>query len=81
MTAIRTGAATFTASASCCSKCWRASCPMWAILSAEIFAGHRSAAVPRLPARAGRYQPIIDRLLAKGSERSICHGGFSFSMI
>jgi serine/threonine protein kinase len=32
---------------------------------AEIFAGHRSAPVPRLPQRALRYQPIIDRLLAK----------------
>jgi tRNA A-37 threonylcarbamoyl transferase component Bud32 len=32
---------------------------------AEIFAGHRSAAVPRLPQRVLRYQPIIDRLLAK----------------
>jgi tRNA A-37 threonylcarbamoyl transferase component Bud32 len=32
---------------------------------AEIFAGHRSASVPRLPQRVLRYQPIIDRLLAK----------------
>lgn len=32
---------------------------------AEIFSGHRSAAVPRLPQRVLRYQPIIDRLLAK----------------
>jgi tRNA A-37 threonylcarbamoyl transferase component Bud32 len=31
----------------------------------EIFAGHRSVAVPRLPQRVLRYQPIIDRLLAK----------------
>lgn len=31
----------------------------------EIFAAHRSAAVPRLPQRVLRYQPIIDRLLAK----------------
>ena len=31
----------------------------------EIFAGHRSGAVPRLPARVARYQPLIDRLLAK----------------
>jgi serine/threonine-protein kinase PpkA len=31
----------------------------------EIFAGHRSTPVPRLPQRALRYQPIIDRLLAK----------------
>ena len=31
----------------------------------EIFAGHRSAPVPRLPQRVLRYQPIIDRLLAK----------------
>ena len=32
---------------------------------AEIFAAHRSAPVPRLPQRVLRYQPIIDRLLAK----------------
>jgi serine/threonine-protein kinase PpkA len=32
---------------------------------AEIFAGHRSTPVPRLPQRAARYQAIIDRLLAK----------------
>jgi tRNA A-37 threonylcarbamoyl transferase component Bud32 len=32
---------------------------------AEIFAGHRSVPVPRLPQRVLRYQPIIDRLLAK----------------
>jgi serine/threonine-protein kinase PpkA len=32
---------------------------------AEIFAGHRSAPVPHLPQRVLRYQPIIDRLLAK----------------
>jgi serine/threonine-protein kinase PpkA len=32
---------------------------------AEIFAGHRSIPVPRLPQRVLRYQPIIDRLLAK----------------
>jgi hypothetical protein len=31
----------------------------------EIFAGHRTAAVPRLPQRVLRYHPIIDRLLAK----------------
>ena len=31
----------------------------------EIFEGHRSARVPRLPQRVLRYQPIIDRLLAK----------------
>jgi tRNA A-37 threonylcarbamoyl transferase component Bud32 len=31
----------------------------------EIFAGHRSGVVPRLPARVARYQPLIDRLLAK----------------
>jgi predicted Ser/Thr protein kinase len=31
----------------------------------EIFAGHRNASVPRLPARLARYQPLIDRLLAK----------------
>jgi tRNA A-37 threonylcarbamoyl transferase component Bud32 len=32
---------------------------------AEIFAGHRSTPAPRLPQRVLRYQPIIDRLLAK----------------
>jgi serine/threonine-protein kinase PpkA len=32
---------------------------------AELFAAHRSARVPRLPQRVLRYQPIIDRLLAK----------------
>jgi tRNA A-37 threonylcarbamoyl transferase component Bud32 len=32
---------------------------------AEIFAGHRSTPVPRLPQRAARYQAVIDRLLAK----------------
>ena len=32
---------------------------------ADIFAAHRSAALPRLPQRVLRYQPIIDRLLAK----------------
>ncbi len=31
----------------------------------EIFAGHRSTPVPRLPQRAARYQAVIDRLLAK----------------
>jgi len=31
----------------------------------EILAEHRSAAIPRLPERLGRYQPIVDRLLAK----------------
>jgi tRNA A-37 threonylcarbamoyl transferase component Bud32 len=31
----------------------------------EIFAGHRSTAAPRLPQRVLRYQPILDRLLAK----------------
>ncbi len=31
----------------------------------EIFAGHSSVPVPRLPPRMLRYQPIIDRLLAK----------------
>ena len=31
----------------------------------EIFAGHSSVPVPRLPQRVLRYQPIIDRLLAK----------------
>ena len=32
---------------------------------ADIFAGHRAGTVPRLPQRVLRYQPIIDRLLAK----------------
>ncbi len=32
---------------------------------AEIIAGHRSAPLPRLPQRVLRYQPIIERLLAK----------------
>jgi tRNA A-37 threonylcarbamoyl transferase component Bud32 len=31
----------------------------------ELFAAHRSTPVPRLPQRVLRYQPIIDRLLAK----------------
>ena len=31
----------------------------------EIFAGHRSSPVPRLPTPVQRYQPIVDRLLAK----------------
>ncbi len=31
----------------------------------DIFAGHRSAPVPRLPRHVLRYQPIIDRLMAK----------------
>jgi tRNA A-37 threonylcarbamoyl transferase component Bud32 len=31
----------------------------------EIFAGHRSSPVPRLPQRVARYQAIIDRLMAK----------------
>jgi serine/threonine-protein kinase PpkA len=31
----------------------------------EILAAHRSAPAPRLPQRVLRYQPIIDRLLAK----------------
>ncbi|MEA3151012.1 MAG: eukaryotic-like serine/threonine-protein kinase [Gammaproteobacteria bacterium] len=31
----------------------------------EIFMAHRAAPVPRLPQRVLRYQPIIDRLLAK----------------
>jgi len=31
----------------------------------EIFTAHRAAPVPRLPQRVLRYQPIIDRLLAK----------------
>jgi eukaryotic-like serine/threonine-protein kinase len=32
---------------------------------AELFAAHRAARLPRLPQRVLRYQPIIDRLLAK----------------
>ncbi len=32
---------------------------------AEILAAHRSAEVPRLPQRVMRYQPILDRLMAK----------------
>lgn len=32
---------------------------------ADIFAAHRSAAVPRLPPRVLRYQPIVNRLMAK----------------
>ena len=32
---------------------------------AVIFAGHRSAPVPRLPQRVAHYQTVIDRLLAK----------------
>jgi tRNA A-37 threonylcarbamoyl transferase component Bud32 len=32
---------------------------------ADIFAAHRLAAVPRLPDHLARYQPIVDRLLAK----------------
>jgi len=32
---------------------------------AEIFDGHRSAPVPRLPQRVARYQGIVDRLLSK----------------
>jgi hypothetical protein len=31
----------------------------------EIFAAHRSANVPRLPAHVDRYQPVVERLLAK----------------
>jgi serine/threonine-protein kinase PpkA len=31
----------------------------------DIFAAHRLADVPRLPQHLGRYQPIVDRLLAK----------------
>ena len=31
----------------------------------EILAGHRSGPVPRLPEGVARYQPIVDRLLAK----------------
>jgi predicted Ser/Thr protein kinase len=43
----------------------------------EIFAGHRSTAVPRLPARVARYQPIIDRLLAKSpADRYATAGAF-----
>src|SRR5580658_7815961 len=35
---------------------------------AEVFAGHRLAAVPRLPRHVLRYQPIIDRLMAKSPD-------------
>ncbi len=35
---------------------------------AEIFAGHRSAPVPRLPPQVARYQAVIDRLLAKNPD-------------
>ncbi len=34
----------------------------------EIFAGHRSSPVPRLPRHVLRYQPIIDRLMAKSPD-------------
>jgi tRNA A-37 threonylcarbamoyl transferase component Bud32 len=34
----------------------------------EIFAAHRSAPVPRLPRHVLRYQPIIDRLMAKNPD-------------
>jgi len=34
----------------------------------EIFAGHRSSPVPRLPRQVLRYQPIIDRLMAKSPD-------------
>jgi tRNA A-37 threonylcarbamoyl transferase component Bud32 len=34
----------------------------------EIFTAHRAAPVPRLPQRVLRYQPIIDRLLAKEAD-------------
>jgi serine/threonine-protein kinase PpkA len=32
---------------------------------ADIFESHRSSAVPRLPGDLARYQPVVDRLLAK----------------
>jgi serine/threonine protein kinase len=32
---------------------------------ADIFAAHRLAAIPRLPQHLSRFQPIVDRLLAK----------------
>lgn len=35
---------------------------------ADIFAAHRSAEVPRLPADRSRYQSVVDRLLAKEPE-------------
>jgi len=35
---------------------------------ADIFAAHRSAPVPRLPQHLCRYQPIVDRLLAKSPD-------------
>jgi tRNA A-37 threonylcarbamoyl transferase component Bud32 len=41
------------------------SLPFTGTTLAEIFTGHRSTPVPRLPQRVLRYQPIIDRLLAK----------------
>jgi serine/threonine-protein kinase PpkA len=35
---------------------------------ADIFAAHRLAAVPRLPQHLSRFQPIVDRLLAKSPD-------------
>ncbi len=35
---------------------------------ADLFDAHRSAAVPRLPQHLCRYQPIVDRLLAKSPD-------------
>jgi len=35
---------------------------------AEIFSAHRLAAIPRLPQQLSRYQPIVDRLLAKSPD-------------
>jgi serine/threonine-protein kinase PpkA len=35
---------------------------------ADIFTAHRSAAIPRLPQHLARYQPIVDRLLAKSPD-------------
>jgi tRNA A-37 threonylcarbamoyl transferase component Bud32 len=35
---------------------------------ADIFAAHRLADVPRLPQHLSRYQPIVDRLLAKSPD-------------
>ena len=40
----------------------------------EIFAGHRSAPVPRLPRHVLRYQPIIERLMAKDPDESLPDG-------
>ena len=34
----------------------------------DLFAAHRSAQVPRLPKERARYQPVVDRLLAKNPD-------------